>query len=1295
MSRPIQGGAARWRQARRQSETDALLEDAHRHLARGHRDRARRVVKEALLTEMSLPEGLEVGRLLDLLDETQAAVDLFHTLLRHAEDPDDRAVVRAALLMLLGRYDEATEPLRFVVDRRPADAEAHLHLAQCLARSGQDADALSALRRARQVSPPWPDLFLELGRLALRLGAVDDARVALYEAWRLAPDERENALAIAAAWMRARRPDEALPLYARALEVWPDDVDVLVAAGVARAVGGLLDEAQTCLDRLARVHPRRADARRRLAAAIDEASGAEDSVVELESSELVSLDGSLGPAGSADGAPVPAGLQSVVPVPSRERRLGDVTTGEVEAALGTLDLDLELGDLGGDLGSYDEGPIPPPLLDDDEADITEEAPHRAPAVRKGAGPAASGASIPPPLGGEDARPAPPRFGPPPAAVPLPDLGPLDPGDSVDVAFDALLAGEADGVAGGAEASVGETGDSADGSGDSEGSADALSGAGDSADGSDDSADSLGGSGDSEDGSDDSADALSGSGDSADGSDGSADEPRDSADEPDDSVDRTLDPIDAGGAPADDAGRPAAAPAAGAPSGPAMPARAPRRLDDPPRLQADIRARGEDSLETGPSTSGAEAPRAASFALLGPPPEQRRRWTAPEVDDSALPPLMAFGSLSGDLSSNLDQPDPLDAPARPRAPTRSRRSTGSLPLLDPRRASGALPLLEPRRPRTSSPPPRAPDGSSERGSVSGSVGGSVGALGPAGSAERAPPPVRRRFEAPPGSGPTGPLPSLPQRQPFAEMAVGQGLTHRGGPPPGAGDGRRPGRSRRGDRERPGTTPGGPMPPPNLAGWGAAPRTDPLLTTSDALQRWRPPAPPTPSIPPAPPTEERPAARSAEAPAARSAPSLRSQTAILAGSQSVFWIPRMLRFMEAGHLSGAVGLTSPVGQGEVQFRAGRLTGASASNRPTLAQVLEQPERLRPEQRARLGDLVWGAQDGESLLDRLVDTGLFEAPNISATVIDQVFATVGELLTWNVGWFTLVAHGDPPGRPDGRMVKLQLAALLSGIEDRREAAVHLGPALRPARDDASVDPRLEARIRAQQLRVERAPDDERARLQLAQLLMRAHRFVEAIDVCLTGLSESVDQRFVKLAGRAIEGLAQHGPRRGTEHLMRVALCGRLGRVDLVRLLEMLGQERVTGTLRLMAHEGLAEIDLADGRLAGATNANTARLGDLMRASAVLGSDQIEALVARQYALEAWVPLGRLALEAGLIEAPVLRGLLQKQVRLALLESGRWRQAHFVFELGERQHALALHRDLDTDAILRDLRHMVGRAR
>ena len=97
----------------------------------------------------------------------------------------------------------------------------------------------------------------------------------------------------------------------------------------------------------------------------------------------------------------------------------------------------------------------------------------------------------------------------------------------------------------------------------------------------------------------------------------------------------------------------------------------------------------------------------------------------------------------------------------------------------------------------------------------------------------------------------------------------------------------------------------------------------------------------------------------------------------------------------------------------------------------------------------------------------------------------------------------------------------------------------------------------------------------------------------------------------------------------------------------------------------------------------------------STVMTADQIEGLVARQQAGPEWMPIGRLALEARLIDPDRLAALLQKQIRLALLESGRWRGAHFTFELDERRRNGAPHRDLDTAKILGDLSRMIGRAR
>ncbi|MCB9527469.1 MAG: DUF4388 domain-containing protein, partial [Myxococcales bacterium] len=216
--------------------------------------------------------------------------------------------------------------------------------------------------------------------------------------------------------------------------------------------------------------------------------------------------------------------------------------------------------------------------------------------------------------------------------------------------------------------------------------------------------------------------------------------------------------------------------------------------------------------------------------------------------------------------------------------------------------------------------------------------------------------------------------------------------------------------------------------------------------------------------------------------------------------------------------------------------------------------------------------------------------------------------------------------------------------------------------------------------------------ARLTLAEACGRAGEHADAIEVLAAGLGRGADPRVADALGHAIDALAANGPRRSGE---RIALCGRLGRVNLVQLVELLAEEAVTGTLRLVAAEGLAEIHVVDGRLAGASNTNTARLGDLLRASSALAPEQIEALVAEQRGRRPHRPLGQLARESGRVDAELLTATLHKQVRLALLEGGRWRQPHFVFTLDERRRPARPEHDLDTDGILRDLHRMAGHGR
>lgn len=1263
LSRLPHGGVARWRLGRRPSETDALIAAAHRHIADGRSDPARRLVKEALLTEMSLVEGLEVGRLLDALDETQAAVDLFGTLLRAAGDAIDAATVRAWLLMVLGRYDEASEPLRFLVEHRPEDAEARLQLAQCLSRSGRHPEAVEAARRVRFFAPPWPDLHVELGRLLLRLGEIETANAVLRGAVELEAANGRVALAVAAVWQRAGRASEALPIYEAALGQAPDELELLIEAGQAFASAGRLDAARRCLDQLGRHHPGRTDARRRLASAIAEAGGG------------VAGEGGEGEGTDAGESAAPVGFAAVVPAPGDGQALGDVTTGEVEAALGTLDLDFDLDD---SLGSVPElepiDTISRPLAAGERPRTGERPPRTGERGRpgrtgeRGAPRPTGGFTVPAPLGADEGEPShPARSGPVVPARAGKRRYEGEPRLLADIAAESTESERADGEEVSADGSTAARADDR-GEGAQYGTLRAEP-----------------------------------AHHAAHPAPPRADVAHDGTPRADAAVLRA----DEGATPrADDRAAPRAA----------TEARRPASAEPPPRSELPTPPGAEPAAPPTNSVLPINRPRSraegraaqSAFALVGPPSSGRRRPTGPlVVDTAALPPLMTFGSLSNDASVELA---PLPAP--PPGGGRSRRGDGRerAPGAGSNRASnpasgerpGAGPIHSSGEHRLGA---IHSSGEHRLGAIHSSGEHRLGAIHTSGEHRLRPGPshssgehrVRpvteplhagepRAPERNPGPEPsrgdaTGPLPRLPQRRRFAEMAVGRGLTSPGMPLPDGG------------RHSASDDVSGRPPPMSPPGWDAAPRQNPLLTTSDALQRWRPaggnplqvrvdgPRADGPRADGPRPDAHRPDAR----PDARPDVPRPARTAVVAGDPAVFWIPRLLRFMAAGRLTGTVRLVTRTGSGEVLFSLGRLTGATATGRPSLATVLARPDRLGPDQRQRLGAIA-GNEDGEALLDRLVDAGLFEAPNVQAAVIDQVFATVGDLVTWHDGWFTVETRSDPGGARSG--ARLPLGALLGGVEDdREEALARLGP-----RVEAPREARVEARIRTARQRLDAAPEDALARLALGELLSRAGDHVEAIEVLTASLGRSSDPRLVEALGRVIDALATAGPRRGSE---RLVLCGRLGRVNLVQLVELLGDEGVTGTLRLIAGEGLGEIHVVDGRLAGASNTNTARLGDLLRASSAVSSEQIEALVADQRARRGHRPIGQLVLERGWVDGELLAGLLHKQVRLALLESGRWRHAHFIFALDDRRRGARPEHDLDTDGIWRDLSRMIGHPR
>lgn len=116
------------------------------------------------------------------------------------------------------------------------------------------------------------------------------------------------------------------------------------------------------------------------------------------------------------------------------------------------------------------------------------------------------------------------------------------------------------------------------------------------------------------------------------------------------------------------------------------------------------------------------------------------------------------------------------------------------------------------------------------------------------------------------------------------------------------------------------------------------------------------------------------------------------------------------------------------------------------------------------------------------------------------------------------------------------------------------------------------------------------------------------------------------------------------------------------LADLLEFFRMNRRTGTLRLTAHHGVAEIHMIEGELASVSSSNVPRLGEALIAQGLLTRSQVDPLV-----LEGEELLGRRLVDDRLISTEALRQALYDQATTAMTDLIGWKEGQFVFRTDE----------------------------
>lgn len=206
-------------------------------------------------------------------------------------------------------------------------------------------------------------------------------------------------------------------------------------------------------------------------------------------------------------------------------------------------------------------------------------------------------------------------------------------------------------------------------------------------------------------------------------------------------------------------------------------------------------------------------------------------------------------------------------------------------------------------------------------------------------------------------------------------------------------------------------------------------------------------------------------------------------------------------------------------------------------------------------------------------------------------------------------------------------------------------------------------------------------------ARVYVQVGQFAAAIDLLVRGLMQYRGDRTIETLLADVRGRAKQDDSGVSASLSgerpAYALEGLLRDFSVVDLLEFLRLNRRTGTLRLAAEQGVGEILLIEGNLAGVSSSSTPSLGELLKASGEVSVEQLDMITGTANDL----PLGRRLVEDGCVTLPNLRNALRDQAQAAIAEILRWADGHFVFQASDSlRSTLTPEYELDTAQTLLD---------
>ncbi len=142
-----------------------------------------------------------------------------------------------------GRYEQASECFRRVLELRPDYAEAYNNLGTALLNRGLIDEALAAYQRAIEIKPELAGAFFNMGTAFQRIGSIEVAISCFQRALTIDPNIWEAHSALGIAWQQQGNCDQAVAAYNASLKLAPDQPITYSNLSNSLREQGRLDEA--------------------------------------------------------------------------------------------------------------------------------------------------------------------------------------------------------------------------------------------------------------------------------------------------------------------------------------------------------------------------------------------------------------------------------------------------------------------------------------------------------------------------------------------------------------------------------------------------------------------------------------------------------------------------------------------------------------------------------------------------------------------------------------------------------------------------------------------------------------------------------------------------------------------------------------------------------------------------------------------------------------------------------------------------------------------------------------------